>query len=94
MMIRMMRDLYENGDDSRYLSGMKGYSFRELKSQSRGGLKGGTRIYLFITEHNQAGIVNCEVKEGDSPSITKLKTVLKVIEAYKNNQPVFRSRRV
>jgi len=62
-MIGMLRDLHDHGRTSRYLRNMTGTPVWELKSQSRGGEKGGSRIYLFLTAQDEAGIVNCEVKD-------------------------------
>lgn len=93
MMIKMMGDLHQHGRDSRYLRAMKGTPIKELKPRSRGGLKGGSRVYLFITEHEEAGIVTCEVKGGDAPDPHKLKRVLRVVSAHKDGMPVLRGRR-
>jgi hypothetical protein len=89
MMIKMLADLYQQGRGSRYLRNMTGTPIWELKSQSRGGQKGGSRIYLFVTEQDEAVIVNCEVKDGDEASTEKLKGVLQVIKAYKAGVSVF-----
>lgn len=88
-MIAMLADLHERGRESRYLFTLAGVPIWELKPQARGGEKGGSRVYLFVTEHDEAGIVNCEVKQGDSPSMQKLKVVLQVIQAYRAGIPVF-----
>jgi hypothetical protein len=89
-MIKMLADLHEHGRDSRYLVPMRLSALQELKPTSRGGIKGGSRVYLFLTEHDEAGIVNCEVKDGDSPDPHKLKQALRVIAAYRQGIPVFR----
>jgi hypothetical protein len=91
MMITMLSDLHQQGRGSRYLRAMTGTPIWELKSRSRGGLKGGSRVYLFLNEHDEAGIVNCEAKDGDEASRNKLMVVLRVIRAYKAGVPVFRS---
>ena len=88
----MLADLYQHGRASRYLVPLKLSALQELKPASRGGIKGGSRIYLFITEHDEAGIVNREVKSGDSPDPQKLKQALRVIVAHKQGVPVFRRR--
>jgi hypothetical protein len=77
----MMQDLYQNGRNSRYLFSLKGLPVWELKTASRGGVKGGARVYLFLTPHNQAVLVNCEVKSGNEADETKLEEVLEIIAA-------------
>lgn len=88
-MIEMLTDLHEQGRASRYLRHLKGSAVHELKTHSRGGQKGGSRVYLFFTSDDAAGIVNCEVKDDDAPSTQKLKVVLLVARAYHNGVPVF-----
>jgi hypothetical protein len=87
--VSMMIKIRTNGRSSRYLEKLKSSPVWELKSTSRGGEKGGARVYAFLTAEGDAGIVNCEIKEGDSPDIEKLRTVLQVIEAFKRGVPVF-----
>lgn len=92
MMIRMLADLHQRGRESRYLKAMKSTPIKELKPRSRGGLKGGSRVYLFITEYEEAGIVTCEVKESDAPDPLRLKRVLRVVRAHKSGVPVLSGR--
>lgn len=89
MMITMLSDLHRRGRKSRYLRNLAGTPIWELKSRSRGGAKGGSRVYLFLNEHDEAGIVNCEDKASDQANTQKLKVVLQVIKAYKAGIPVF-----
>jgi len=86
--IEMVRDLREHGRDSRYLLAMKGFPIYELKSRSRGGEKGGTRVYLFLTEHDEAGLVTCEVKSGARPNRAKLKLTVRLAVAHQQGIPV------
>jgi hypothetical protein len=88
-MIGMLDDLHKNGRNSRFLRHMTGSPIYELKTQSRGGPKGGSRVYLFLNEQDEAVIINCEVKDGDEASVHKLKTVLRVAAAYKKGLPLF-----
>jgi Phage derived protein Gp49-like (DUF891) len=80
-MIEMLDDFYQNGRDSRHVEKFMGFPIWELKTASRGGTKGGARIYFFFTDTNEAVLVNAEVKSGNSPSQTKIKEVLKVYKA-------------
>lgn len=88
-MISMLADLHRHGRDSRYLEKLNGFPACELKPTARGGEAGGSRVYLFLLENGEAGIVNCEIKDGTTTSKQKLSTVLQVIQAYKNGVPVF-----
>ncbi len=89
MMIKMLSDLHVQGRNSRYLVKLESSPIWELKSTSRGGEVGGARIYLFLVEGDGAGIVNCEIKEGNAPNFETLRVVLTVIAAYKQGIPVF-----
>lgn len=89
MMIKMMKDLHEEGRSSQYLVKLKSSPIWELKSMSRGGEVGGARVYLFLLEDDGAGIVNCEIKAGNAPNIESLHVVLTVIAAYQRGVPVF-----
>lgn len=89
MMIKMMRDLHEQGRNSQYLVKMQSSPIWELKPTSRGGETGGARVYLFLLEDDGAGIVNCEIKPGNAPDMETLRVVLEVIEAYRQGIPVF-----
>jgi hypothetical protein len=91
--IEMVRDLKAHGRDSRYLVAMTGFPIYELKPRSRGGEKGGTRVYLFLTEHDEAGLVTCEVKDDASPDPEKLKKTVQVAVAHKQGHPVLQKRR-
>jgi hypothetical protein len=91
--IAMVRDLMEHGRSSRFLVRMTGFPIYELKPRSRGGEKGGTRVYLFLTEHDEAALVTCEVKDSDAPDPAKLKLTVQVAVAHKQGLPVLQKRR-
>lgn len=91
MMIRMLRDLHENGRACQFIKPLKGFPVQELKPKTRGGEKGGARVYFWLMEDDAAGIVTCEVKDDDAPaSQEKIKTTFKVYLAHQNGTPVFR----
>lgn len=91
--IGMVKDLKKNGRASRYLVPMTGYPIYELKTRSRGGQTGGTRVYLFLTKHDEAGLVTCEVKDDDASDLEKLKLTVRIAVAHKNGIPVLQKRR-
>jgi hypothetical protein len=89
-MIEMLEDLHEVGRTSRFMAKLSGGPLWELKHSSRGGEKGGSRVYLFLVSDEDAGIVNAEIKEPDAPtSREKLRVALAVAVAYKTGVPVF-----
>lgn len=63
----MLRDLHEKGRGSRFLNKLTGTPLWELKPASRGGEKGGPRVYLFLMPDDEAGVVNCEVRTASPP---------------------------
>ncbi|MPY67812.1 hypothetical protein F8S09_14160 [Deinococcus sp. SDU3-2] len=75
--IRMVRDLKEHGRESRYALPLKGTPVWELKTRSRGGEKGGARVYFFWTQDGVPTLCGAEVKEGDTPSAGLLKEALR-----------------
>jgi hypothetical protein len=60
--IKMVADLKANGRSSRYLKKLEGYPLWELKSRSRGGEKGGARVYLFIGPDSSFYLCHAEWK--------------------------------
>lgn len=71
--ITMLRDLFEQGHRSAYARKLQGLPIWELKSHTRGGAKGGTRIYFYFRTNGDQVIVNAEVKAGISPSASLLR---------------------
>ncbi len=92
--IEMLQNLYTDGRESRFLVKLGRSPLWELKPTSRGGEKGGSRVYLFLLPTGEAGLVNCEVKEPDAPtSQEKLLAGLRMMKAYNDGIPVFEERR-
>jgi hypothetical protein len=88
-MIAMLDDPYRHGRESRHLRKLKNLPLFELRSASRGGEKGGCRIYIFFLANGDAGIVNCEVKQDSAPNRKKLEIALAVLLGYRRGIPVF-----
>ncbi len=95
-LILMLEDLTQQGLDSRFAKTLKRTPIWELKTRSRGGLKGGSRVYWFplevSMEHNESSetfavIVNAEVKAGNTPNPLKLTEALEVYLAFKRDAP-------
>lgn len=87
--IEMLADLHRKGCDSRYLKPLKGPGpVWELKTRSRGGQKGGCRVYLFFIgpDCREAVLVRAEVKKGDAVSQQCLEDVADVLFAYESGQ--------
>ena len=85
-MIEMLADLHEHGRDSRYAQKLEGLPLWELKTRSRGGPKGGARVYFAFTSYGDALIINAEVKDSDTPSATKIREALAIVVAYRQGQ--------
>lgn len=86
--IEMLKDFHQFGQDSRYAKKFVGYPIWELKTASRGGIKGGARVYFFLLETAEAVLVNAEVKSDNAPSQIKIKEVLQVYKAVEAELPV------
>jgi hypothetical protein len=94
--ILMLEDLTQQGLESRFAKTLKGTPIWELKTRSRGGLKGGSRVYWFPLEVSMEDsknsetvgvIVNAEVKAGNTPNPLKLAEALEVYLAFKRDAP-------
>lgn len=86
--IRMVKDLKESGRESRYAIPLKGSPLWELKTRSRGGEKGGARVYFFWTLDGAPILCGAEVKDADAPSQHLLKEALGVIVRQKKGERV------
>lgn len=82
----MLEELYhaEKPGQCRFAVSMKHTVLWELKSETRGGRRGGARVYWFPTEHNEAVICACEVKEGDAPNQALLALALRLYKQYED----------
>ena len=88
--IEMLASLHAEGRSSPYLVKLSHSPLWELKPMSRGGERGGCRVYLFLLPTGEAGIVNCEVKKPDAKaSQSKLTVGLRTMKAYNEGTPVF-----
>jgi hypothetical protein len=86
--INMIADLKLNGLNSRYLKKMKG-PFLELKTASRGGDKGGARVYMFQTAIDAFYLCYPECKSGNEANAILLHKTLEIIRAFQNKQKLF-----
>ena len=88
--IEMLASLHAEGRSSPYLVKLSHSPLWELKPMSRGGERGGCRVYLFLLPTGEAGIVNGEVKKPDAKaSQSKLAVGLRMMKAYNEGTPVF-----
>jgi hypothetical protein len=83
--IIMLQDLYKRGLESRFVKKLAGIQLWELKTRSRGGQKGGARVYFHVTSTNEALVICAESKSGDAPSATKLKEALQIIQDFERS---------
>jgi Phage derived protein Gp49-like (DUF891) len=90
-MILMIEDLYQQGLDSRFVKKLKHLPIFELKTRSRGGGKGGARVYFFTNTKNEAILCNAEIKEGNSPNQQKLEEAAEMFLAYEAGIDILRN---
>jgi hypothetical protein len=89
MAIDMLRDLHRPGHRSRFARKLQGLPLWELKPLSRGGKKGGVRVYFtFIETTATAMLFNAEVKSGDSPNEAKFREALEILTAFRDGVEV------
>lgn len=79
--IRMVRDLKAAGRDSRNAIPLKGVALWELKTRSRGGEKGGARVYFFWRVDGIA--VLCGAEEGDDDEASR-HLLMEALRAYRD----------
>lgn len=91
--VEMLADFHGSGTDSRFAEKFKSMPVWELKTRSRGGLKGGARVYFFVTPKGESMVVNAEVKSGNAPSEAKLYEVMVVFQASQKGIDVARTPR-
>ena len=94
-MIAMLVDFHARDLESRFVKKLKGLPIWELKTRSRGGSKGGARVYFFLTLNPKATatvLVNAEAKDVDAPSDTELEEVLETALAFRGKPQTMRRR--
>ncbi len=79
--ILMIADLKENGSESRFLKSFMG-GILELKSRSRGGDKGGARVYLFRGIHAQFFLCHTECKQVNAANATLIADTAEILIGY------------
>lgn len=82
--ILMLADFYRHGTESRYVKKLQGLPVWELKTQARGGAKGGMRVYFYFRTDGAAVIVNAESKAGDAPGLAFREAALVAFAAQRN----------
>ena len=87
-MVRMVADLKNHGTDSRFFKGLGG-PLVELKSRSRGGDKGGSRIYLFQGLEETFFLCRAECKHGNEADAVLLADTAEIAAAYRKGLPIF-----
>lgn len=90
MMIDMMRDLERNGRDSRFVKKLQGLPLWELKSRTRGGAKGGARVYFAFMPPDEVLLLNAEIKASGKPSEAKIFEAVTILKAFKDGKSVVR----
>jgi hypothetical protein len=88
MLIEMLRDLHQEGLASRFVKKLSGIRVWELKTKSRGGQKGGARVYFYPTKEAEVLIINAEIKIASAASPQKLKEAVSMIIRYEQGLEV------
>jgi hypothetical protein len=92
-LVLMLEDLTVYGTHSRFAQTLQGNPIWELKTRSRGGTKGGARVYWFPLMLRLKGfepelalvVVNAEIKSGNTPDPRKLEEALEVYFAFQDD---------
>lgn len=95
--IKMVAALKEQGLESGFLKKLKGTPISELKSHSRGGQKGGARVYLFAGARLEGNVqvfflCRAEWKPNDAANPEMLEDTAYILLALKNKRPIFPKR--
>lgn len=83
MCIEMIEDLYHFAHQSRFVRAMHG-PLAELKSQTRGGERGGSRVYFAWVGKDAVLLLTAEIKEGSAPSHHKLAESVRLMGRWKS----------
>jgi hypothetical protein len=92
--IKMVADLKANGRSSRYLKKLEGYPLWELKSRSRGGEKGGARVYLFIGPDSSFYLCHAEWKTDHEADERLLEDTAYMALAFKEGKSLVSTERM
>jgi hypothetical protein len=86
--VKMAADLKQHGRNCRYLKKLEGYPLWELKSRSRGGEKGGAKVYLFIGPDDTFFLCHAEYKAENKAAQQLLEDTAYIALAYQKGIPV------
>lgn len=93
----MVAALKQQGSRCAFLKKLKGSPLLELKPHSRGGQKGGVRVYLFQgpTQNQEESFLLCraEWKQGNEVNEVLLEDTAYILLAFKNYEVVFPKRK-
>jgi hypothetical protein len=87
--IKMVKALKELGLECGFVKKLKGLPLLELRSHSRGGNKGGVRVYFFQAPNNTFMLCRAEWKQGNKADEILLEDSAYILLAFKQNRPVF-----
>lgn len=87
--IKMVKALKLLGLECGFVKKLKGSPLLELRSHSRGGNKGGVRVYFFQAPKQTFMLCHAEWKQGDKANQILLEDSAYILLAFKGNRPVF-----
>jgi hypothetical protein len=87
--IKMVKALKELGLECGFVKKLKGSPLLELRSHSRGGNKGGARVYFFRAPNNIFMLCRAEWKQGIKADTVLLEDSAYILLAFKQKKAVF-----
>jgi hypothetical protein len=85
----MVKALKELGLECGFVKKLKGSLLLELRSHSRGGNKGGARVYFFQAPNNTFMLCRAEWKQGIKTDTVLLEDSAYILLAFKQKKAVF-----
>jgi phage-related protein len=82
--VKMIADLYEQGESCRYIKALGGALY-ELKTRTP---TGGARVYFFRGAHQEFVLCRAECKREKAASLTLLESTAEILEAHLAGIPV------
>jgi hypothetical protein len=87
--VKMVKALKQLGLECGFVKKLKGSPLMELRSHSRGGDKGGARVYFFQAPNQTFLLCGAEKKQGTKANPILLEDSAYILLAFKQNRPVF-----
>jgi phage-related protein len=83
--IELIADLYQNGDDCRYIKALGGSLF-ELKKRAK---DGGARVYYFRGRKKEFILCHVECKKEDTANARLINSTFRLLAAYQKGELIY-----